>query len=269
MDMPKTFAHFLSHLSYVLILPVFFLGFLALYTPSAMEMYLEMDGGRMAFNASILTAILLGVLVAARVPVMCLWRHMHFTWTRYVLWCFAEVLIASLFMGLYMTLIYHGQYPYFDVTARCLLFSVMILIFPYVIITMSVVVIDYEHRINETHYYEDQSQIRFVDNAKRVKLVLAVSAVVCIEARENYVLIRYLDAARMREYVLRNSMKNIETMVAKHNIVRCQRSYFVNPQHVRALRHDKDGVVVAELDVESIQPIPVSPNYYANLEKLL
>ena len=52
-------------------------------------------------------------------------------------------------------------------------------------------------------------------------------------------------------------------------MVRCQRSFFVNPQHVKVLRKDKQGVVVAELDVNGADTIPVSPKYYDALERML
>ena len=55
----------------------------------------------------------------------------------------------------------------------------------------------------------------------------------------------------------------------KHGIIRCQRSFFVNPRHVTALRKDKEGLIIAELDVQGVRTIPVSPNYYDNLSKLL
>ena len=55
----------------------------------------------------------------------------------------------------------------------------------------------------------------------------------------------------------------------KHGIIRCQRSYFVNPRHVTVLRRDKEGFIQAELDVNNSKPVPVSPKYYEQLSKML
>ena len=64
-------------------------------------------------------------------------------------------------------------------------------------------------------------------------------------------------------------MRGIEELMAKHGIVRCHRSYFVNPRHVKVLRRDKEGMIQAELDVAAIKPVPVSPTYYDQLSKML
>ena len=93
--------------------------------------------------------------------------------------------------------------------------------------------------------------------------------IVYIEASTNYVIIKYMDGERVKDYQLRNSMKTLEPQLRKHGIIRCQRSFFVNPRHVTALRKDKEGLIIAELDVQGVRSIPVSPTYYENLSKLL
>ena len=55
----------------------------------------------------------------------------------------------------------------------------------------------------------------------------------------------------------------------KHGIIRCQRSYFVNPRHVTVLRRDKEGMIQAELDTTPGRQVPVSPKYYEQLSKML
>ena len=62
---------------------------------------------------------------------------------------------------------------------------------------------------------------------------------------------------------------SIEELMDKHGIIRCQRSYFVNPRHVTVLRRDKEGFIQAELDVANSQQVPVSPKYYEQLSKML
>ena len=115
----------------------------------------------------------------------------------------------------------------------------------------------------------DDSLMRFVDNTQRVKLMIASSAVLYIKAEENYVHIRYMEGDRLKEYALRASMKSLEELMHKHGLIRCQRSYYINPQHIKVLRRDKEGLISAELDVANQKPIPVSPNYYDSLSKWL
>ena len=102
-----------------------------------------------------------------------------------------------------------------------------------------------------------------------IAVLAASSAVLYIKAEENYVRIRYVEGDRLREYPLRASMKSLEELMQKHGLIRCQRSYFVNPQHIKVLRRDKEGMITAELDTTQAQPIPVSPRYYNELAKWL
>ena len=111
--------------------------------------------------------------------------------------------------------------------------------------------------------------VRFADNTGRLKLVIANDVILYILAQENYVSIHYMEGEKEKEYSLRQSMRGIEELMSKHGIVRCQRSYFVNPRHVTVLRKDKEGMIQAELDVNGSRPVPVSPKYYEDLNKML
>ena len=51
--------------------------------------------------------------------------------------------------------------------------------------------------------------------------------------------------------------------------MRCQRSYFVNPAHVKVLWKDKEGFIFADLDVPDLPSIPVSKQYYDTIAALL
>ena len=219
----------------------------------------------MAFNTTMLFCILFGVLLISRLLLYVLRRFFVPTWLAYSLWIFGEVLVASLFMALYVTLMYHGEYPYFDVVGLCLFFNLIVLSLPYVIISLSVVASE----ANDVGEPSEGGLIRFHDNTQKLKLVVAADALMYVKAEENYVRIKYLENGVIKDYVLRNTMKSLEPTLQKYGMVRCQRSFFVNPKHVKVLRKDKQGVVVAELNVSGADTIPVSPKYYDALERLL
>ena len=64
-------------------------------------------------------------------------------------------------------------------------------------------------------------------------------------------------------------MKSIETLCAKNSLVRCHRSYFVNPSHIKMLRKDENGLVFADIDTPETTSVPVTKRYYANVTNLL
>ena len=78
-----------------------------------------------------------------------------------------------------------------------------------------------------------------------------------------------MDNGKVKFYVLRNSMKSVDELCLSNGLVRCHRSFYVNPAHVRVLRKEKEGVVLAELDMDDVRDIPVSKKFYENLAEML
>lgn len=260
---PASLHSLTTLLLHVFAMPVFFLGFILIYESRWMVQFLDAGHGMTVFNTLMLTSILIGVVGASRVIMTVVGNHHRISWWQYVLWSFAEVFVYSCFAGLYMALIY-GTYGYFPALAKCLQLSLATLSYPYLIFA---ILIAYIRPDEEQAAAEDL--VRFIDSTGRLKLVIAHDVLLYIEAQENYVSIHYLEGNTRKEYSLRQSMRGIEELMARHGIIRCQRSYFVNPRHVKVLRRDKEGFIQAELDVDNNRPIPVSPKYYEQLSRIL
>ena len=265
-NLPALFGKLRSQLPYILGIPAFFLCFMLIYQPSHATTLLQMGQNMLSFNTTIIMCILLGVMLISRALMTVLSHHqLRLNWVRYVYWEVAEVIAMSMFMALYLTLMYKGAFPYFHVVGQSLYALLIICIYPYVIFNLSIA---YMAQKEEQATYDD-SLMRFVDNTQRVKLMIASSAVLYIKAEENYVHIRYMEGDRLKEYALRASMKSLEELMHKHGLIRCQRSYYVNPQHIKVLRRDKEGMIYAEMDVANTKSIPVSPKYYEAVAKWL
>lgn len=249
-------------LLHVLALPVFFLGFILGYQSAWQVSFLNAGLG-IVFNALMLMCILIGVLSASRIPMSATRRHLHLNWWQYGLWSLAEVIVFASFAALYMALI-HGDYGYFPALAQCLRMAFSTLVYPYVVFALLFAVI-----CPDLPAAQEEDLVRFADSTGRLKLVIAGNVILYVEARENYVSIHYMEGEQQKEYSLRQSMRGIEELMSKYGIVRCQRSYFVNPHHVKVLRRDKEGMIQAELDIASCKPVPVSPKYYDDLSKML
>ena len=249
-------------LLHIFAMPVFYLAFILIYESQWMLEFLDTGYGYMV-NALLISCILIGVMASSRIPMSLIGRSYRLSWWQYALWSFAEVIVFGCFAALYMALVY-GDYGYFPALGRCMILLASTITYPYLII---------DFVICTTHPDEqelaDADLVRFADSTGRLKLVIAREVLLYIIAQENYVSIHYLEAGIVKEYVLRQSMRGIEELMAKHGIVRCHRSYFVNPRHVKVLRRDKEGMIQAELDVAAIKPVPVSPKYYDQLSKML
>jgi hypothetical protein len=262
---PAIFTALRSNLCFVLAIPVFWLCFVLLYQPNSVLELLNMGQGMLNFNATIIMCILLGVMIISRSVLMVLHRTLKLNWLKFVVWEVAELLTMSLFTALYLTLMYRGEFAYFHMVGQCLFYLLVITIFPYVIFNLSFA---YIVLLEQDTIYDD-SLMRFVDNTQKLKLMIASSAVLYVEADENYVHVRYMEGEKQKDYPLRASMKSLEELMQKHGLIRCQRSYYINPQHIKVLRRDKEGMISAELDVPNQKSIPVSPRYYDSLAKWL
>ena len=261
-DFPAVMTALRGNLSFVITLPLFWLCFVVLYEPDMWIELLEMKHVLVHSNAAILTSILLGVMLISRSVFLVVHRGLKMSWLKMIQWEIGEMFVMGVFMSLYITLMFHGEYLYFHILGKCLFGLFLTLIYPYVVLNMAFAYVGEKEK-----EVEDDSLMRFVDNTQKLKLMIASSAVLYIEADENYVHVRYLEGERLKDYPLRASMKSLEDLMQKHGLLRCQRSYYINPSHIKVLRRDKEGMISAELDVPNVKSIPVSPKYYEVVAK--
>ena len=254
-----------SNLICLITIPAFWLCFAVLYKPHMLEALLNTGDSMYNFNATIIMCILSGIMLISRGLFMAIHRTLKLNWLKFIFWQFCELITMSFFMALYVTLMYHSEFTYFYIVGQCIFQLLSILIYPYIILNIAFA---YIAKLEENTIFDD-SLMRFQDNTKKLKLMIAASAVLYIEADENYVHVRYMEGERSKDYALRASMKSLEELMLKHGLVRCQRSYYINPQHIKVLRRDKEGLITAELDVPNQKSIPVSPKYYDALSKWL
>jgi len=172
--------------------PVFFFIFILVYEPLDLHQYLDMGRDLYAMNLAISFSIALVLIAGLRVALHFMKKIKHFTWAHYITWCMGEVLIVSIFIALYLYLM-NGNMTFFSVLMTTVGFCYLIFIIPYVILTLSFsvgahrerekkILAEAEAAANEA---ADNSLIRFMDIYQRPKLIIAPSAVLFIEAREN------------------------------------------------------------------------------------
>ena len=193
---------------------------------------------------------------------------MKINYSLYILWCFGEIIFMSFFAALYIWLVLHKPMPYFEAFALSFQYISLTLVIPYVILALSLRLYEYHIKSDDTSV-ASSLRMRFYDDRHNLKIVLTADSVLYITSEENYVNIFYADNGKLRNYVLRSSMKAIDELCQDNGLVRCHRSYYVNPSHVKVLRKEKDGIVFAELDAQEIIHIPVTKRYYDRLSEML
>lgn len=251
-----------------LTVPVFVFLFILGYTPFDIDEFIAGPKGHYTLNLLITTLVVLGVVSLSRMLLFILRHKIELNWSLYILWCVMEVVVSGLFMSILLGIAWHGVYTYFYVMGMCVLMLLGITFFPYVIITLAVQVHILSKQAALAPLTDEKTLIRFNDSYKRLRLLVSSESVLYIKAEDNYVHIFYLDGGRVRDFTLRSSMASLETILTRHGLVRCHRSYFVNPVHVDLVKKDEGGFAVARL-AESDSSVPVSKRYYDALAKLL
>ena len=259
--MPVTVMFFVT-------VPLFYFLFVLAYKPFDMEVFLATGQGHYSLNLIVSTLIVLGVMVFSRMLLFLLRSVLDLNWSLYVLWCFGEAIVAGLFLSIPMGIGWADR-PYFTVMSLCILYMAGILVFPLSLLSMAVQLHVLNKRADLAPAVDEKTLIRFYDEQKRLKLVVASDAVLYIEAEENYVHIVHLDNGKVKDFELRSSMRALEEVLQRHGLVRCHRSFFVNAAHVDLLKKDVNGYALAQLDQEKIKNIPVSKKYYDSIVSLL
>lgn len=262
-SVPRLFRRFIPQLLHILVLPLFFFAFVLIYRPFSMH---HMVGTEFfAVHVTIISCIIFASAVVMRL--LYYYLPLRLNYTLYIFWCLAEIVFMSFFVALYIWLVLDKPMPYFDMMKNSFQYIFLTLVIPYSILALSVRVYDYSNKSAGTD--DAARRMRFYDSSHNLKFVINPESVLYIGAEENYIRIYYSDGAKIKSYVLRNSMKAVDELCLSNGLVRCHRSYYVNPSHIKVLRKDREGVVFAILDVDDVIDIPVSRKYYNSLSDLL
>ncbi|MBO4657979.1 MAG: LytTR family transcriptional regulator [Bacteroidales bacterium] len=265
-----------NQLWYFILIPLFFLVFVIIYSPFHIDESILGDypsifpdsSSRFQFNIVMIMCIIFLVLVLSRTLLYLLRKRLSNDKGNYFVWISGEFLLIALFTALYVSLITKGAMAYFEALLYSFIYLLTVLVYPYALITLTQLLKNV--RASKLAVVDDSSsRIRFYDDKHTLKFVIAASSVLYIEAQENYVRIHYLDGDQVKNYQLRATMKKIEESLTTNGLIRCHRSYFVNPRHIHALRKDKDNYIYAEIDNLAHSEIPVSKKYYEAVSERL
>ena len=250
-----------------LVIPLFFLIFTMYYKPAGAYDLLEMAHVSYAFNVTMLFCIILVSLSITRGWLYLLGKYRNFTETLYFIWCLTETLIASLFGTLYIVLMAQEPLPFFEIAGSVYVNILAITIYPYAFLFLGFEL--YQRDREQANQPDDNSLIRFYDEYKKLRLVIAPEAIMFIKSEDNYVQIHYNDRNKSKKFILRSSMRALEEDLSRHGLVRCHRSYFINPLYIKIVHRDESGLIVAKLKQDGFESIPISRKYQNEITRLL
>ncbi len=107
----------------------------------------------------------------------------------------------------------------------------------------------------------------FPDEKGVIRFSIAPDQILYFESADNYLIIFYLNNGKLSKQILRNTLKNIELLVAGSFMKKCHRSFMINLQKIEFVDYDKACCRIKLIGV--IEPIPVSRKYYPEFKLFL
>ena len=153
-------------------------------------------------------------------------------------------------------------YDYFESFA----FVGAIIIIPYIITTfysytryLVKELIDKRRILEMTKDKEAKKEmIGFTDEYGKIDFYLDRESILYIEANDNYVNIYFKSNSKTSHKILRSTLKSIELVLEKYNMIKCHRSYIVNLEHVLITHKDKGKLKIELRNCDFLIPVSTS-----------
>lgn len=243
---------------------LFALIFINIYKPFSSENWYQISDFMFFVYSSLI--ILTGVLVViiSRIIMYFYSKKHDISYRLYIIWVLLEILFMSLFYTVYTICVRHGV-DVMETFKNSTINTSLVLLLPYVTLWIYMGWKETQKKLEKIENDEELDMnplrsIAFKDEKGVLMLSIQMQDLLYIESDNNYVEIHYTSNGKNKTYLLRNSLKNMETMLSDTSVGRCHRSYLVNFGRVKVMRREKDGLYL-ELDAQGVMDIPVSKTF--------
>jgi len=244
---------------------LFALVFINIYKPfSSFQWYSNVSEFMFFVYTSLVILTGLLVVLISRITMYLYSRRHTISYGKYALWVFLEILLMSVFYTMY-TIILNKERDVMETFESSFINTALVLLLPYTMLWFYFGWRESSTRLEKIERADEEEtdtpgNITFNDEKGTLRLSVLCSDLLYIESSENYVVINYSNKGKVKRYLLRNTLKNIEGALERSRIVRCHRSYLVNLDRAKVIRRDREGLFI-ELDTDGIIDIPVSKSY--------
>ena len=193
------------------------------------------------------------------------------TYLKYSLWLFVEIILIGVFHAvLSMVYVKITDFSVSYIVTKSILITLLALGVPYVVSSMWVTIKDMRNTlfVTDTNNIASDGEaiaqnidiINIADNKGVLKLSVKLDNLYYIKAEDNYTIVNYTKNGLLNRYMVRCKIQTIEDNFTNTPLMRCHRTYIVNTQKIKVLRHESDGFYM-DFDFDGIDPIPVSKTY--------
>lgn len=236
--------------------------------------------------ATAVVLLAMGIIAISRTIMYKYGKNHRISYLDYAVWILAEVIAMSMTYTVVVSLVYRlfpsivevsGQLDFLRVLGYSVLYTAFILFIPYTFFILYFSLVDSNRQLllkseNTSATIAPEAQqavvLNFFDEKNEFAISIREDNLFYVAAADNYVDLTYVNGGKIRHFLLRQSLKNIEEKFTDRGLIRCHRSYVVNIKKVKIVRRDDDGLTI-DFDEQQLQPIPVSKTYSERLMKII
>ena len=249
---------------------VFALVFINAYKPFNVEqLYPDVDN-MLIFGVSSLLILLGLVIIGVSRFVLCYFsRKRAVTYLGFGVWVASEMIVlAAAYTFLASRYLPDPEKQIYAVMLNTLRNTSLVIALPYAFSFLYFALKEYSRKLAAMDELAKASAengapsvLSFFDSKGDMKFSIKRENLLYIEAADNYVYIWYTNKGKVEKFLLRVTLKNLETKQMTGNIRRCHRSYMVNFDCVSLIRREKEGQICAVFGLEGVPDIPISNSY--------
>ena len=251
----------------ILFTAAFALVFINIYAPFGVNTWFNVTKLEIFLYSSalILTGIL--VMVMSRIVMFQVSKKHHLNYLQYGSWEIMEIVFMALVYTLLKIFFLREKHDIAEDFIVSLQITALVVILPYIILTLYFSWKDKTQKLENLEHFKEESTLKatikllpFYDEKNVMRFSIVHSDLLYLEAADNYTTIYFLNKEKISNYLLRNSLKNLEEYLSEYSFVRCHRSFIVNFDKIKLIRKEKDGLKL-EIDAPTELVIPVSKKY--------
>ncbi|WP_439181829.1 LytR/AlgR family response regulator transcription factor [Carboxylicivirga taeanensis] len=250
----------------ILFTAAFALVFINIYAPFGVTTWFNISKLELLFYSSlvILTGVLV-VVISRIIMYQSTKKGKTISIGRYLLWIAMEIISMSLFYTLYEVLILHDPRAVDEVIKISIQNTALVLLIPYTVTWLYFAWIDNKEKLEAIEEgtfekVEPKGMIAFKDEKGIMRITIKVEDLLYLQGADNYVTIYYSNHQKQEKFLLRNTLKRLESTLKPFEIIRCHRSFMVNFQKVKIIERSKEGLRI-KLNTQPLIEVPVSKTY--------
>jgi hypothetical protein len=246
---------------------IFALVFIHFYSPFGIKSFLSVkkDWELWLMSSGIILTGVLVVAISRVIMYQYVKRGGRLSVLQYLIWIAIEIVSMAVFYTFYEFIFLDDARPFFTAFQSSIRNTSLVLLLPYSVMWLYFSWRDKDKLIaalkgGAFEKVAARPMVVFKDEKGSMRISIKPTDLLYMQGSDNYVTIFYIKGGKATRFMLRNSLKRIESEMEGAKIIRCHRSYMVNIEKVKLVRKDKDGLII-ELDVPDAIEVPVSKTY--------